>query len=193
MRCVALGLLALGSCHYAAVDPPPSPAPPIPPIDVALTEPQFLPPLHLQMQTFALGAPDITTWTVDLPAVAQHGIQRGDDTLRWVLRGDDTLAAFRAEHGDGWQLTRTTIPDVCGHTVPALIAERPARHITCVMTPTGNFPAYDPAMRILAFELEGHGVPVLARFELESDTPAAWQPAIDAMVTSLRCVPYPRD
>lgn len=165
----------------APVPPPPSQ------VAIDLTA-ETWPELGLGYATFK-GLPSTRTpWPRG--GVVQQGILRGtDERASWLIRiaPDESLATFRDEHRD-WTVVATTAT-VCGRRVPAFTATRAAQHITCVITATGNHPAYDPPERVMAVQVAHHGMQLVATFDVESEHLDAWRYVEASLFASLRCDP----
>lgn len=155
-----------------------------------------IPELHLALDTFTVDGISFTPWDGG-GGVVGHGVRIGDhDTLRWLIRATDDgkgesylaepterIATFLEDHRD-W-VPHTEKRTVCGATVDVYVVEHAEEHITCVMTPTGNHPAWIPPRRAIAFALPGRSA--IASFEIEAAEIAAFQPTIDRIIASLDC------
>lgn len=176
-------VLALVGCHVDEV-PIEAPATPVP----ARTAPSVrvtLPDLRVEVDSFTEVELQQVSWHPG--GMAAQAIGTIEDNLRWLLRGnhDETLAAWVEEHHD-WKLAKIAVT-ACGKTRDAWLAVHEPESITCVMTATGDHPAYIPQRRAIGFEIRDHEPPIVGGYEIESDSPLAWQGLADRWLASIRC------
>jgi hypothetical protein len=146
------------------------------------------PALGLGFASLRGSTPELTPWDGG-GGVAMQAVQRGEyDRARWLLRtaADESLDGFRDDH-QSWTMSPGPWMSVCGQRVRSVVATHDAEDITCVMTPTGNHPAWIPPRRAVALELVHRGLHVVVSFESESKQPETWRAAEAAFFAALRC------
>jgi len=128
-----------------------------------------------------------TPWKIG--GVALQAVQRGDERARWLVRTapDESLDGFRADHST-WHMANGPTLSVCGQTVRAVVATHAAEDIACVMTATGNHPAWIAPRRAIAIQFINRGLPVVASFEVESRRVESWREIEAQFFASLHCL-----
>jgi hypothetical protein len=169
-------LLLLFGCHA------PSPSPSHPAWTWSTTP---LPPLGLTVAAFPQLPVSQDRWPEG--GVASQSVTREGDRVTWLLRAapDERLDGFRDDHKD-WAFSETTTR-VCDQPVKRVVATHDAEQITCVITATGNHPAWIPPRRAVAIELRHRGRHVVVSFETEAADLAGWRPIEDEFFAALRC------
>ncbi|MBA3539763.1 MAG: hypothetical protein H0T79_09045 [Deltaproteobacteria bacterium] len=157
---------------------------PVSSIDVAWT-PSSSRILGLDLASFPDLAIEETRWPRG--GVVAQAVTRAADRVHWLVRSapDESFESFRYDHRD-WQMTMSSTR-VCGQQLAQLIATHAAQHLTCVMTTTGNHPAWIPPRRAVAVQFMNAGMPVVASFEVESEHVEAWLRAEAEFLAALRC------
>ena len=159
-------------------------------------DPASWPELGLAFASFRGIAVDRTPWAtggvamqeVEAGEPGEPGEPRRQGRLRWMVRTapDESLEGFRADHRT-WTMTLGPIVSVCGQQIQSFVATHDAEDITCVMSETGNHPAWIPPRRAIAIQFTHRGLAVVASFEVESRDPEAWREVEGQFLGSLRC------
>jgi len=208
-------VVGLGSpaCRHAPSDPPeievaadattgedvPSvpPAPPsapdasaAPPISAASIrwERRRLAAASVALDFFAEAAVEEVVWPTGGGTLFQALRLGKGDVLRLAMRAepDEGLDAFRRDHQD-WTFGSVEPTTICGRPAEILRASRPSQHITCVMTPEGNHPAYIPPRQAVALVFEHRGRKVRVTWEAESEDHGALTELLAHFLASPRC------
>ncbi len=195
MRSAWIAFAALAACP----SPPPrrsidAPAGRAPVVDVppaASVElpwvPQLWPDLGLGVATFASVPVARARWSPG-GTVAQDATRGTDERFGWRIRTGpgESLDGFRADH-QGWDFAGERRVEICGRQARLVRATRAAQDLVCVMTATGNHPAWIPPQRAVAIQLVHRELPVVITFEVESAHAEAWDRAEAEFLASVRC------
>jgi hypothetical protein len=111
-----------------------------------------------------------------------------NEVVRFNVRegpGED-LEEFRRDH-QGWTYEKVKAITVCNRPARLLRATHPEQNITCVMTPTGNHPAWIPPSVAVTLVFEHRGYPTRVTYEAESKRAAELDFIRARFLESVRC------
>jgi hypothetical protein len=108
--------------------------------------------------------------------------------VRLSIRAEagEGLEAFRQDHQQ-WTFSPPTSATACGKPAEVQRATHEAEHITCVITPEGNHPAYVPPRAAMAVVFAHRGRSVRVTWEAEAEEPTTLEAVRDRFFASVRC------
>jgi hypothetical protein len=200
MRTTLAVSLVLASCHAERVSVTSDPAPPRvvvqedvgveasnPAVTIGFSQWKWK-RANIRLDIFEGTKAQETLWPRGGVLYSGRLLDAKDERIELLVRAGDgvSLDEFRDDHKT-WTLSKVQSVSVCGKPAQRLEATRPEQHITCVITATGNHPAWLPPALAIGVEFEHKGLPFHARVTIDARTPSDYRAAADHVLSSIVC------
>jgi hypothetical protein len=143
---------------------------------------------HLRLDVFDGAKPEETMWPKGGVLGVARVLDPNDERMDVLVRAGEgvSLDEFRDDH-KSWKLSAETSVTVCGTPARRLEATRAEQNIACVITASGNHPAWLPPSLSIGIAFEHKGLPILARVTIDARTPNAYRSTAERIMRSIAC------